>query len=87
MKAPVVKQAGLLEVQFVPELGAGPDEIKVEIAYTGICDSDLEKIAGSKDIHGRPMGSIGRHQETAPSENQPIFRAWARGYFGLKRGF
>jgi len=37
MKAIVLKGKGLIEYQDVPEPECAPDEIKVKIAYAGIC--------------------------------------------------
>ena len=42
MKAVVVKQAGVLEVQDVPEPEPAPDEIKVKIAYAGYAAATLK---------------------------------------------
>ena len=41
MKAAIRSQAGDIEVQDVPEPEVGPDQIKVKIAYCGICGSEL----------------------------------------------
>jgi len=40
MKAVVLKEIGVLEVQDVPEPEPKPREIKVKIAYAGICGTD-----------------------------------------------
>jgi len=46
MKAVVLKEIGVIEVQDVPEPEPEPDQIKVKIAYAGICGSDPKIIAG-----------------------------------------
>ena len=40
MKAVIFKELGVIEVQDVPEPEPAPDQIKVKIAYAGICGSD-----------------------------------------------
>ena len=57
MKAVVVKGPGVLEVQDVPEPEPKADEIKVKIAYAGICGSD-PKIVDAKGASGRPEGGL-----------------------------
>ena len=46
MKAAVLKGPDNLEVRNVPEPQPGPDEVKVKIAYCGICGTDPEIIEG-----------------------------------------
>lgn len=46
MKAVVLKQAHELEVRDVPEPEMAPDQIKVKIAYAGLCGSDIEILEG-----------------------------------------
>ena len=46
MKAAVLKRTGILQVEDVPEPRLGPDEVKVKIAYCGICGTDPEIIEG-----------------------------------------
>ncbi len=46
MKAAVLKGVNDLRIQDVPEPKPGPDEVKVKIAYTGICGTDPEIIEG-----------------------------------------
>ena len=46
MKAAVLKGPNNLEVKDVPEPQPGPDEVKVKIAYCGICGTDPEIIEG-----------------------------------------
>ena len=65
MKAVVVKQAGVLEIQDVPEPEPAPDEIKVKIAYAGICGSD-PKIVEGKSMPKPQVGAIGWPEKNAP---------------------
>jgi len=46
VKAAVLKGPNSLEVENVPELQPGPDEVKVKISYCGICGTDPEIIEG-----------------------------------------
>ena len=42
MKAAVIKSVGLIQTEEVPEPRCGPDQVKVKIAYCGICGTDPE---------------------------------------------
>ena len=78
MKAVVIKEVGIVEVQDVPEPEPGPDQIKVKIAYAGICGSD-PKIITSKGMPVPPEGAIGWPQKPAPkSEGTKIMRLTPR---------
>ena len=46
MKAAILKSVGVLHVEDVPEPQPAPDEIKVKIAYCGICGTDPEILEG-----------------------------------------
>jgi (R,R)-butanediol dehydrogenase/meso-butanediol dehydrogenase/diacetyl reductase len=46
MKAAVLRGIGNLNVEDVPEPQPGPDEIKVKIAYCGLCGTDPENVEG-----------------------------------------
>jgi 2-desacetyl-2-hydroxyethyl bacteriochlorophyllide A dehydrogenase len=46
MRAAVLKSAGVIKVENVPEPEPGPDEVKVKIAYCGICGTDPEIVEG-----------------------------------------
>ncbi len=62
MKAVVVKEVGVLEIQDVPEPDCKPDEIKVKIAYAGICGTDSIILKGQ--IAGPPPeGVVSRPQK------------------------
>ena len=61
MKAIVLKGKGVIEYQDVPEPECAPDEIKVKIAYAGICGSDPKIIEGAAPVI--PDGAIGRNQK------------------------
>jgi 2-desacetyl-2-hydroxyethyl bacteriochlorophyllide A dehydrogenase len=66
MNAVVVKESGVLEVRDVPEPGPDPNQIKVKIAYAGICGSD-PKIIEAKGVPEPPQGAIGWPQKTLPT--------------------
>ena len=65
MKAVVLKEVGVIEVQDVPEPEPEPDQIKVKIAYAGICGSDPKIIAGLNRPAYRE-GAIGGPLKTTP---------------------
>jgi (R,R)-butanediol dehydrogenase/meso-butanediol dehydrogenase/diacetyl reductase/L-iditol 2-dehydrogenase len=66
MKAIVLKDAGVFEVQDVPEPKIFPDEIKVKIAYSGICGTDPIIIEGKTFGKGfKPEGVIGWPKKSA----------------------
>ena len=65
MKAVVIKSVGVLEVQDVPEPECGPDEIKVKIAYAGICGTDPKIVDGTVGA-AFPEGAIGGPLKTTP---------------------
>lgn len=46
MKAAVMRDISVLNVEEVPEPQPGPDQIKVKIAYCGICGTDMEILEG-----------------------------------------
>jgi 2-desacetyl-2-hydroxyethyl bacteriochlorophyllide A dehydrogenase len=56
MKAAVMKDINVLKVEDVPEPQVGPDQIKVKIAYCGICGTDPEILEGRFGA-GRPPGA------------------------------
>ena len=67
MKALIVKDVGVLEMQDVPEPEPSPDEIKVKIAYAGICGTDPVIVEGKTFGKGlRPEGAIGWPPKAAP---------------------
>ena len=67
MKAVIVKEPGVIEVQHVPEPETHPDEIKVKIAYCGICGTDVKIIEGNTFGKGfRPEGAIGWPKKPTP---------------------
>ena len=65
MKAVVVKEVGVVEVQDVPEPEPEPDQIKIKVAYAGICGSD-PKVVDRKTTRGHLKGAIGWPQKYIP---------------------
>jgi len=59
MKAAVLKAVNVVEYDDVPEPETGPNQIKVKIAYAGICGTDPEMIAGKFGMGTLPEGAIG----------------------------
>lgn len=47
MKALVLKGLNELGVETVPELSTGPNDVKVKVAYSGICGSDAHIVNGN----------------------------------------
>jgi (R,R)-butanediol dehydrogenase/meso-butanediol dehydrogenase/diacetyl reductase/L-iditol 2-dehydrogenase len=54
MKAAVQKAIELVEVEDVPEPVTRPDQIKVKIAYAGVCGTDIEILEGSFGLVKQP---------------------------------
>jgi (R,R)-butanediol dehydrogenase/meso-butanediol dehydrogenase/diacetyl reductase/L-iditol 2-dehydrogenase len=70
MKAVIVKEADIIEVQDVPEPKIASDEIKVKIAYSGICGTDTKIIEGKTFGKGySPEGAIGWPKKPAPQRD------------------
>ncbi len=59
MKVAVWKDIGILEVEEVAELQPRPDQVKVKIAYCGICGSDPHIVEGRLPVAGKPPRIIG----------------------------
>lgn len=55
MKAAVLKDIGVLKVEDVPEPQPAPDQIKVKIAYCGICGTDMEILEGRFGLRKDPL--------------------------------
>ncbi len=72
MKAVVLKEVGVLEVQDVPEPDPAPNQIKVKIAYCGICGTDPEIIEGRFGLGFRPEGAIGKPLERLDMGGGPM---------------
>jgi len=60
VKAAVLRGANDIVVQDMPEPQTAPDQIKVKIAYAGICGSDLHEVVGRSGFGVRPEWMIGR---------------------------
>jgi len=54
MRAAVQKAIELVEVEDVPEPTARPDQIKVKIAFAGLCGTDIEILEGSFGLVKEP---------------------------------
>jgi len=75
MKAVIFKELGVIEVQDVPEPEPTNDQIKVKIAYAGICGSDpIIVIGGSKNFPIRKAASAGCKNPARPA---PAPKSWA----------
>jgi len=59
MKAGVWKDINVIEVEEVPEPQPRPDQVKVKIAYCGICGSDPDIVEGKLPWAGNPPRTIG----------------------------
>ena len=70
MKAAVVQKPGVLEVHDVPEPEPKADEIKVKIAYAGICGSDHKILEGSLGS-AHPQDAIGGPLKVLPMRDGP----------------
>jgi L-iditol 2-dehydrogenase len=67
MKAAVMKGVNVIQVEDIPEPAVKPDEIKVKIAYSGICGSDLHQLEGKVVFGLRPAGMIGKPPPPRPA--------------------
>lgn len=56
MKAGVMRDIGVIKAEDVPDLRTEPDQIKVKIAYCGICGSDIERFEGRFGL-GKMVGT------------------------------
>jgi len=81
MKALVLVEFGRMEVRDLPDAKPGPGEVVVEIAYTGICGSDIHGFTGAngRRVPGMVMGheTSGRVRAlgegvTAPAVGTPV---------------
>jgi len=70
MRAVVLKEIGILEIQDIPEPVPEQGEIKVKIAYAGICGSDPKIVDGIIGI-SHPAGAIGEPQKPTPMPQGP----------------
>jgi (R,R)-butanediol dehydrogenase/meso-butanediol dehydrogenase/diacetyl reductase len=59
MKAGVMTGVSVIKCVDVPEPQCGPDQIKVKVAYCGICGSDIEVLEGRFNPGGRPQAAQG----------------------------
>jgi len=75
MKAVIFKELGVIEVQDVPEPEPAPGQIKVKIAYAGICGSDPIIVIGGLEEFPHQEGSIGWLQK--PARPAPDRKSWA----------
>ena len=60
MRAAVYRGPGDLSIEDVPEPVPGPNEVKIEVAFNGICGSDLHKTAPKSTICRRLIARPGR---------------------------
>ncbi len=63
MKAAVIKSTGVFKVEEVPEPKPAPDQIKVKLAYCGICGTDPEIL---EDRFGLMKGGDPSHKPSGP---------------------
>jgi len=66
MKALVFKELGVIELQDIPEPEPADDEIKVKIAYAGICGSDPIILIGGLEEFPHQDNGIGWIQKPNP---------------------
>ena len=72
MKAAVIHGINDITVDEVPDPPVGPKEVKVKIAYCGLCGTDPENLEGR---FGRPAnpGWVGGSREARRLETMPEF--------------
>jgi L-iditol 2-dehydrogenase len=83
MKAAVMKGLNVIQVEDIPEPTIKPDEIKVKIAYGGICGSDLHQLEGKMGFGMRLPGQIGRPPAPRPGMGAGNVRAMGHEASGV----
>jgi (R,R)-butanediol dehydrogenase/meso-butanediol dehydrogenase/diacetyl reductase/L-iditol 2-dehydrogenase len=71
MQALVFKELGVIEIQNVPEPEPADDQIKVKIAFAGICGSDPIIVTGGLEEFVHQDGGIGWIQKPGPGKPGP----------------
>jgi L-iditol 2-dehydrogenase len=79
MKAVVLKDINVLKYIEVPEPKTAPDQIKVKIAYAGICGTDPEIIEGRFGLGIQPEGAISKPWRRPAAEGPDIMGHEAAG--------
>lgn len=55
MKQALLQATGQIVIQQVDDLPAGPDDILIQVAYTGVCGSDLHSFRGTHPFRSAPV--------------------------------
>jgi 2-desacetyl-2-hydroxyethyl bacteriochlorophyllide A dehydrogenase len=66
-------------VEDHPSEPPGPGQVRVDVAYTGICGTDLHILHGAMDHRVRPPGVIGHEMSGRIGEVGPDVDGWAVG--------
>jgi len=70
---------GVIDVQDVEERPPGPGEVKVAVAYTGICGTDLHVLHGAMDARVTVPAVLGHEMSGRVAEVGPAVTGWAAG--------
>jgi (R,R)-butanediol dehydrogenase/meso-butanediol dehydrogenase/diacetyl reductase len=67
------------EVREVPPVPPGPGEVRIDVAYTGICGTDLHVLHGAMDHRVQPPGVIGHEMSGRVAELGAGVTDWSVG--------
>jgi (R,R)-butanediol dehydrogenase/meso-butanediol dehydrogenase/diacetyl reductase len=67
------------EVREVPPVSPGPGEVRIDVAYTGICGTDLHVLHGAMDHRVQPPGVIGHEMSGRVAELGGEVTDWSVG--------
>ena len=70
---------GVIDVQDVEERPPGPGEVKVAVAYTGICGTDLHVLHGAMDARVTVPAVLGHEMSGRVAGVGPAVTGWAVG--------
>jgi (R,R)-butanediol dehydrogenase / meso-butanediol dehydrogenase / diacetyl reductase len=79
VRAAVYTGAGRLAVHAVPRRPPGPGEVVIEVAYTGICGTDLHVLHGDMDARVGDRAVLGHEMSGLVADVGPGVQGWVPG--------
>jgi (R,R)-butanediol dehydrogenase/meso-butanediol dehydrogenase/diacetyl reductase len=79
MRAAQYTGHGVIDVREVEDRPPGPGEVKVAVAYTGICGTDLHILHGAMDARVDTPAVLGHEMSGRIAEVGPAVTGWAAG--------
>ncbi len=79
MRAAVYTGARTFDVQDRPETAPGPDEVQIDVAYTGICGTDLHIFHGDMDARVATPAVIGHEMSGRIAAIGSAVSGWSIG--------